>query len=122
MPVNVSSITMINCRYCNSPMIPREVSFGGFNRTIISCKNHKPAKVAYKHIEVGSFEGDNWVISYGDYRLSYYVPMNRTLFQLRHPEATSASQYYELIKKFDSELEIAPEQFPNKIKTLLAWS
>ena len=122
MPVNVSFITMINCRYCDHVMIPREVGFGGYKRTMISCAYHKPTKVVYKHLKLGSFEGDNWVISFEDYRLSYYAPLNRTLFQLRHPEAESASQYYELIKKFDSELSITPEQFPDKINMLLHWS
>ena len=123
MPVNVRSITMINCKYCNHVMIPKEISFVGRRYEIVSCGYHKPTKVSFKLVKIGSFVGDRWVMSFGDYRLSYCTLSDRTLFQICRPGCESPShQYYELIRKFDGELKMTPEQFPDKIKMLLAWS
>jgi hypothetical protein len=99
------------------------VSFGGQKKNIISCHNHGSTRVKYRVITSGKYAGgDQWVFWFDNYRLMFLEPTNKTYFQLCHPEAESPAQYYENIRIFDGEVNITPEQFPDKIKTLLTWS
>jgi len=90
--------------------------FSGRDYQIIKCNNHKPSKVSYK---VYSRFGEVWKVFYGEYVLNYFN--GRTTFQKVNKEAEKASDYYQFIKSFNYELPFAPEEFPNKLKTMLTF-
>lgn len=106
----------MKCKFCNSDMKSRYVDF--IKREMVYCDNHKPVKVHFKSSLGG---GNRWIISNNtNYRLVYFN--NQTILQKRHPEMTSSPKdYFELIKKFDFDLEILPEEFDHKLKTILTF-
>lgn len=100
----------MKCKFCNSKM--ESVYIDYIDRNVIYCNNHKPTKVFFKT----SSHGDRWIISKNNYRLIYWN--NYTILQKIHCDTKST---VELIKKFDFELQILPEEFDSKLKTILTF-
>lgn len=105
----------MKCKFCDKDVTHKIKFFGGMDREIIRCDNHKPVKVHYKSL----LNGDHWFITYNNYRLMYWN--GRTFLQKINSGAESARDYIKLIKKFDYELKILPEQFDRKLKTMLTF-
>lgn len=105
----------MKCRFCNENL--EEKSFRDSKYWV--CKNHAPSRVGYKPITPWSW-GDQWHITQGNYRLTYYN--GETLFRKMNFESNSSPKdFYTLIKKFDHELKIKPEDFGKKLPTLLTF-
>jgi len=100
----------MKCRFCNS-----EMKTTYFHSEINSCNNHKTIKVRFKTNKYG----DRWIVSNNNYRLVYWS--DRTLLQKYNPNADSPLNTYELVKKFDFEPNFSPEEFNEKLKTILVF-
>lgn len=106
----------MKCKFCNSEMVFETKRFSGTDYQIVKCNNHQPSKVTYKsYLRFG----DVWKVFYGGYVLSYFY--GGTSLQKINKEAKKVSDYYQSIKKFNYELPFAPEEFPNKLKTMLTF-
>ncbi len=106
----------MKCRFCLESLETtrfREVDY-------FVCTKHKPSRVGYKPMIPGKRISDRWFITYGDYRLSYFD--GNTFFQkINFDKNTSPKDFYTLIKRFDHELNIKPEDFSKKLPTLLTF-
>lgn len=80
------------------------------------CSHHKPSKVVYRYVAP---YGDKWTITHGDYSL--YYNKGRTLFRKINEKSEKSQEFYTIIKRFDHELNIKPEDFGKKIPTLLTF-
>jgi hypothetical protein len=75
------------------------------------CNRHRPVKVSY-YKQLFNNEYDEWIMSYGNYMLVIRNDCETRLYRTIQPQ---------LIAKFDYELSFTPEQFPNKLKTMLTF-
>jgi hypothetical protein len=102
----------MNCKFCNLELESK--SFQYINYMV--CNHHKPAIVGYRRTDLS---GDKWTVIYGDYSL--YYNKGKTWFRKINKGSERARDYYTIIKKFDHELNIKPEDFSKKLPTLLTF-
>ena len=101
----------MNCKFCHQPMRTR--TFPPGNTVSFYCDGHNQIKVAYRDIR------DQWIISNGDYRVSYWNGWS--LIQKINHGAEHPQGYLTVIKRFDFDLGITPEEFSRKLKTILTF-
>lgn len=107
----------VKCKFCGNPLETkrfREIDY-------FVCNRHKPSKVGYKPVVPGSrIISDLWHVTHGNYRLTYRD--GETFFRkMNFDENVSTKDFYTLIKRFNHELKIKPEDFGKKLPTLLTF-
>lgn len=111
-------ISITNCQFCGEKLTTKYFR----DKEYYVCTKHKPSTVSYRPSSFinGKLIDEKWIITYSDYRLSYFD--DKSFLHKMNRDSNSVKDFLSLITVFDYELNIRPEDFSKKLPTLLTFS